>query len=118
MERIAPANGIEIAYEAFGDATRPTMLLIMGLGVQMLGWDEELCRMLAARGFSVVRFDNRDVGRSTRIEGGPRANVMAGAAGDVSSASYTLDEMADDCAGCSITWGSRRRTWSAPRRAG
>ena len=82
MERIAPANGIEIAYEEFGDPSDPAMLLIMGLGVQMLGWDEELCRMLAGRGFRVVRFDNRDVGRSTKIEGGRRPDVMAAAMGD------------------------------------
>jgi pimeloyl-ACP methyl ester carboxylesterase len=68
----------------------------MGLGVQMLAWDEEFCRMLAGRGYRVVRFDNRDVGRSTKVEGGPRANVMAALAGDPSSASYTLDDMADD----------------------
>jgi pimeloyl-ACP methyl ester carboxylesterase len=96
---MAPANGIEIAYQEFGDPADPTMLLIMGLGVQMLGWDETFCRMLAERGFRVVRFDNRDVGRSTKIEGGPAPNVMAAAAGDFSSASYTLSEMADDCAG-------------------
>jgi pimeloyl-ACP methyl ester carboxylesterase len=98
-ERIAPANGIEIAYETFGDSDDPTLLLIMGLGVQMLGWDEELCRMLAERGFRVVRFDNRDVGRSTQIVSGPRADVMAAAAGDFRSASYRLDEMAEDCVG-------------------
>jgi pimeloyl-ACP methyl ester carboxylesterase len=98
-ERIAPANGIEIAYEMFGDPGDATVLLIMGLGVQMLGWDGEFCRMLAERSFHVVRFDNRDVGRSTKIEGGPRADVMAAAAGDLSSASYGLDQMADDGAG-------------------
>jgi pimeloyl-ACP methyl ester carboxylesterase len=99
MERIAPANGIELAYEEFGDPADPTVLLVMGLGVQMLGWDAELCELLAGRRFRVVRFDNRDVGRSTKIEGGRRPDVMAAAMGDVSSASYTLDEMADDCAG-------------------
>ena len=98
-ERTARANGIEVVYEELGDPDDPTMLLVMGLGVQMLGWDERFCRMLAERGFRVVRFDNRDVGRSTKIEGGPRANVLAAAAGDFSSASYTLDAMADDCAG-------------------
>jgi pimeloyl-ACP methyl ester carboxylesterase len=99
MESTASVNGVEIAYEAFGDPADPTMLLIMGLGVQMLGWDEELCRMLAGRGSRVVRFDNRDVGHSTKVEGGPRPDVMAAVAGDVSSASYTLDDMADDCVG-------------------
>jgi len=98
MELTAPANGIEMVYEAFGDPADPTVLLIMGLGVQMLGWDAEFCELLAGRGFHAVRFDNRDVGRSTKIEGGPRPDLMAAAMGDASSASYTLDEMADDCA--------------------
>jgi pimeloyl-ACP methyl ester carboxylesterase len=99
MEQIAPVNGIELAYEEFGDAADPTVLLVMGLGVQMLGWDAELCELLAGRGFRVVRFDNRDVGRSTKIEGGRRPDLMAAAMADTSSASYTLDEMADDCSG-------------------
>ena len=71
-ELTAPANGIEIVYQAFGDPADPTMLLIMGLGVQMLGWDTELCELLAGRGFQVVRFDNRDVGRSSKIRAGLR----------------------------------------------
>ncbi len=99
MESIASVNEVEIAYEAFGDPADPTMLMIMGLGVQMLGWDEELCRMLAGRGYQVVRFDNRDVGHSTKVQGGPRPNVMAAVAGDARSASYRLDDMADDCVG-------------------
>jgi pimeloyl-ACP methyl ester carboxylesterase len=98
-ELTARANGIEIAYQAFGDPGDPTLLLIMGLGVQMLGWDEGLCGLLAGRGFHVVRFDNRDVGRSTQIRGGPPADVMAALSGDPGSASYTLADMADDCAG-------------------
>jgi pimeloyl-ACP methyl ester carboxylesterase len=96
---MARVNGIELAYETFGDPADETILLIMGLGVQMLGWDEEFCRMLAGRGYRVVRFDNRDVGHSSKIEGGPRPDVMAAVAGDGSSASYLLDDMADDCAG-------------------
>ena len=99
MELTAPVNGIEIVYEAFGDSTDPTVLLIMGLGVQMLGWDAEFCELLAGRGFRVVRFDNRDVGRSTKVDGGPRANVLAAVSGDLSSVSYTLDDMAADSAG-------------------
>jgi len=99
VESIASANGVEIAYETFGDPADETMLLIMGLGVQMLGWDVQLCRTLAGRGYHVVRFDNRDVGHSTKVEGGTRPNVMAALAGDLSSATYTLDDMADDTAG-------------------
>jgi pimeloyl-ACP methyl ester carboxylesterase len=98
-ELTAPANGIEIVYQAFGDPADPTMLLIMGLATQMLAWDEGLCELLAARGFHVVRFDNRDVGRSSKIEGGPRPNLMAALGGDLSSASYTLSDMAADSAG-------------------
>jgi pimeloyl-ACP methyl ester carboxylesterase len=98
VESIASVNGVEIAYETFGDPADETLLLIMGLGVQMLGWDERFCTTLAGRGYNVVRFDNRDVGHSTKMEGGPRPDVMAALAGDTSSASYTLEDMADDCA--------------------
>ena len=95
----AQTNGIELEYEAFGDPSNPTILLIMGLGVQMLGWDERFCNMLADRGFHVVRFDNRDIGLSTKIEGGSAPNPLELMTGDYSSASYTLDDMADDTAG-------------------
>ena len=94
----APSNGIELEYETFGDQTKPAMLLIMGLGVQMLGWDERFCNMLADRGFFVIRFDNRDVGLSTHTEG-PIPNPLQLMAQDFSSATYTLDDMADDTAG-------------------
>ena len=95
----AQTNGIELEYESFGDPSKPTVLLIMGLGVQMLGWDERFCNMLADRGFHVVRFDNRDIGLSTKIEGGTPPNPLELMAGNYSSASYTLDDMADDTAG-------------------
>src|SRR5687768_2616804 len=95
----AKTNGIELEYETFGEPSKPTVLLIMGLGVQMLGWDERFCKMLSDRGFHVVRFDNRDVGLSTKIDGGPPPNPLQLMAGDTSSASYTLDDMADDTAG-------------------
>jgi len=65
----------------------------------MLGWDQEFCARLASRGLHVVRFDNRDVGRSTKIGGGPHASVVAVLSGDLSSASYTLSDMAADAAG-------------------
>lgn len=95
----AQANGIELEYDTFGDPARPAMLLIMGLGVQMLGWDERFCNMLADRGYFVIRFDNRDIGLSTKVEGGPMPNPLELMAGNYSSASYTLDDMADDTAG-------------------
>jgi pimeloyl-ACP methyl ester carboxylesterase len=98
-EQIARANGIEIAYETFGERSHPPLVLVMGLGVQMLFWPEDLCRQLAGRGLHVTRFDNRDVGHSTKIEGGPTPNLMAAMVGDASSCSYTLEDMADDVVG-------------------
>jgi pimeloyl-ACP methyl ester carboxylesterase len=95
----AHSNGIEIEYETFGDSSNPAMLLVMGLGIQMLGWHEVFCNMLAERGYFVIRFDNRDVGLSTKIEDGPTPDVMQMLGGDYSSASYTLDDMAADAAG-------------------
>jgi pimeloyl-ACP methyl ester carboxylesterase len=91
-------NGIEIAYESFGDPSDPTILLIMGLGMQMLGWDEAFCRMLVDDGYRVVRYDNRDIGLSTKIGGGP-PNVIAGALGMTGSSKYTLREMSADAEG-------------------
>jgi pimeloyl-ACP methyl ester carboxylesterase len=96
---VAQSNGIEIAYETFGNAEDPALLLVMGLGCQLILWDEELCRMFAERGFFVIRFDNRDVGLSSKIEGGPQPDVFAAIGGDASSASYTLEDMAADAVG-------------------
>src|SRR5689334_272359 len=78
----ASVNGIELEYESFGDANAAPILLIAGLGAQMLSFDEEFCELLAGRAYHVVRFDNRDVGRSTWPEG-----------------PYSLDDMADDAVG-------------------
>jgi pimeloyl-ACP methyl ester carboxylesterase len=66
----AHANGIDICYEIFGEADAEPMLLIMGLGGQMIHWEDDFCRQLAARGFRVIRFDNRDIGHSTKLSGG------------------------------------------------
>jgi pimeloyl-ACP methyl ester carboxylesterase len=98
-ERLAPANGIELCYQEVGDADGEPLLLIMGLATQMLAWDEEFCAMLADCGFRVVRFDNRDIGRSTKIDAGglpSRADMLLGRRG---SAAYTLDDMARDSFG-------------------
>lgn len=92
------ANGIELVYEAFGDEANPPVLLIMGLGVPRVGWDDRFCRALVERGLWVVRFDNRDVGESMHIRAGPRPDLGAALAGDTSSASYRLEDMADDTA--------------------
>jgi pimeloyl-ACP methyl ester carboxylesterase len=82
-ERIVSANGIELCYETFGDPRQPALVLVMGLGFQLVHWPDEFCRQLAERGFSVVRFDNRDAGRSTHLPG----------------AGYTLADMAADVIG-------------------
>ncbi len=67
-EQTAQANGIEIVYDTFGSPNDPPMILIMGLAVQMIAWDEEFCAQLAAKGYWVIRFDNRDIGLSTKFE--------------------------------------------------
>jgi pimeloyl-ACP methyl ester carboxylesterase len=74
--QIARANGIDLCYEIFGDAGAEPMLLIMGLGAQMIHWDDDFCRQLAARGFRVIRFDNRDIGKSSKMTGGKRLTAV------------------------------------------
>lgn len=74
--QIAHANGIDLCYEIFGDPAAEPMLLIMGLGAQMVLWDDEFCRELAARGFRVIRFDNRDIGKSSKLSGGKRLGAL------------------------------------------
>jgi pimeloyl-ACP methyl ester carboxylesterase len=97
-ERIAPANGIEIAYETIGDPAGQPLLMIMGLGTQLIHWDLELCELLAARGFHVIRFDNRDIGHSTKIAA-PVPNVRRAMLGFRVEAPYLLSDMADDAVG-------------------
>jgi pimeloyl-ACP methyl ester carboxylesterase len=70
--RLVRANGIDICYEIFGDPAAEPLLLIMGLGAQMVIWDDAFCEQLAARGFRVIRFDNRDIGQSSTLHGGKR----------------------------------------------
>jgi pimeloyl-ACP methyl ester carboxylesterase len=97
------ANGIELEYDSFGKPSGRPLVLVMGLGGQLLMWDEGFCEALAARGHYVVRFDNRDVGLSTKFDAAGIPNVMElmqqSAAGAKPSAPYTLDDMADDAAG-------------------
>ncbi|MGH2974896.1 MAG: alpha/beta fold hydrolase [Solirubrobacterales bacterium] len=96
-ERLAPANGIELAYQEVGDPGAEPLVLVMGLATQMHGWDDEFCVMLAERGFRVVRFDNRDIGRSTRLDdaGVPgRRDLFLGR-----RPAYLLSDMAADTVG-------------------
>jgi pimeloyl-ACP methyl ester carboxylesterase len=100
---MAKANGIELCYDTFGDRDAPPLVLIMGLASQMIAWDEELCAQLAARGYWVVRFDNRDIGLSTKFSQAGVPNVLAMLTGqapvDASKVPYTLRDMAADTAG-------------------
>jgi len=84
----ANANGIELEYEIFGDSNAAPLLLIAGLGAQMVSWDDDFCRLLASRDFRVIRFDNRDAGLSSWMQ-----------------AAYTLDDMAADAVGLLETLG-------------
>jgi pimeloyl-ACP methyl ester carboxylesterase len=97
--RTAPANGLEIAYESFGQPSDSPVLLIHGLATQMLGWPDEFCSRLADRGYFVIRFDNRDVGLSTHLSDAPPVDIPAVLAGDTRSASYRLTDMASDTVG-------------------
>jgi pimeloyl-ACP methyl ester carboxylesterase len=97
------ANGITIAYESFGPEDREAILLIMGNGAQLTAWPVELIEELVRRGYRVVIYDNRDVGRSTKFDkaGVPDAKVVIEArmAGKPSPLPYTLDDMAKDAVG-------------------
>ncbi|MDP9106317.1 MAG: alpha/beta fold hydrolase [Candidatus Eremiobacteraeota bacterium] len=107
----APSNGIQLCYETFGDRANPPLVLIMGLAAQMIVWDDEFCTLLAARGFWVVRFDNRDIGMSTRF---PKARtpglaelVFAQVTRIKFRVPYTLRDMAADTAGLMDALGIR-----------
>lgn len=95
---IAASNGIEICYETFGSPDDPTLLLVMGLGSQMIHWQDDFCAALADRAFHVVRFDNRDTGGSTRFDG-DTPNVRAAMGGGEVTVPYLLADMADDAVG-------------------
>ena len=106
-----PANGIQLCYETFGDPAKPPLVLIMGLAAQMIVWDDEFCALLAARGFWVIRFDNRDIGMSTRF---PKARTPGFAEMLLATATrikfrvpYRLRDMAADTAGLMDALGIR-----------
>src|SRR5690242_6209417 len=95
----ARVGDIELAYETFGDRADPPLLLVMGLATQMIGWPDEFCAALAARGLFVVRFDNRDIGLSTHLDDRGAPDMAALLGGDAGQARYALADLADDTAG-------------------
>lgn len=97
------ANDITIEYESFGKPSDPTILLIMGLGMQLIAWPEQFCIELASRGFQVIRYDNRDTGFSTKFDDRRSPSVVSlvlrSALRLPLRVAYTLQDMADDAAG-------------------
>ena len=99
-ERFAEVgNGITLCYETFGREGDPPLLLVMGLGMQMIAWHEDFCTALAERGFHVIRYDNRDVGRSTRFDDVPPPTTGQLLARRIPRPAYKLPDMALDAAG-------------------
>ena len=103
MSRAMVATGMELEYDTFGDPTHPALLLVMGLGAQMILWDTRFCQLLADTGRYVIRFDNRDCGLSTKFDGidvDMNAMIMAMLSGDASALAgktpYQLSHMAAD----------------------
>ena len=92
-------NGITLCYETFGDPSAPPVLLVMGLGTQMIAWHTDFCEDLARRGFFVIRFDNRDVGRSTRLDGAHVPGLAELALRRIPNPAYKLADMALDTVG-------------------
>jgi pimeloyl-ACP methyl ester carboxylesterase len=98
-EQMAPANGIELCYQEMGEPDGEPLILVMGLATQMIAWQDGLCRLLAERGYRVVRFDNRDIGRSTKISKAGIPSKIDLLTGRRASAPYLLRDMAKDTVG-------------------
>jgi pimeloyl-ACP methyl ester carboxylesterase len=97
-EQRAQVGELELVYDTIGDPADPPLLLVMGLGMQLIHWDRDLCELFAERGFHVIRFDNRDAGLSTKVDA-PVPNVMRLMAGLPTKVPYLLEDMASDTLG-------------------
>ena len=95
-ERFCKVGDVELCYEPFGDSDRPAVLLVMGLGTQMIAWHSDFCAELAERGFFVIRYDNRDVGRSTHFSHVPAPRPREIVTRRIRRPAYRLRDMADD----------------------
>src|SRR5580765_5069768 len=97
-EELCQVGDVRLCYETFGTPGDPALLLVMGLATQMIAWHEDFCAQLVERGFFVVRFDNRDVGRSSRIDGPPPTPAQILTRSPKASP-YRLEDMAADAVG-------------------
>ena len=99
-EQLVDANGLKLNFDSFGHQSDPAMILIMGLGTQMIFWHDEFCRQIASQGFRVIRFDNRDIGKSTWLHKaklpGRWTTLSSILFNRKFTAPYLLDDMADD----------------------
>jgi pimeloyl-ACP methyl ester carboxylesterase len=98
-EQIASANGMELCFQEMGDPDGEPLVLVMGLATQMIAWHDGLCRLLAERGYRVIRFDNRDIGRSTKLDWAGVPSKVDLLVGRRASAAYLLRDMAADVVG-------------------
>jgi pimeloyl-ACP methyl ester carboxylesterase len=98
-ERFAQIGAVELCYETLGPDDASPLLLVMGLGSQMIFWDDEFCAMLVDAGYRVIRFDNRDNGRSTIFRDAPPPTLRQLALRDGRASPYRLEDFADDAAG-------------------
>ena len=96
---VVRANGLDINYETLGDPADPAILLIMGVGAQLIDWPAGFCEMLAARGFHLILFDNRDAGLSAALDDVGLPDLPAIVGGDPSTVPYLFADMAADAAG-------------------
>ncbi len=104
----ARVNGLELEYDTFGSPADPPLVLVMGLGAQMVTWETGFCELLAEGGFHVVRFDNRDIGLSSYLDDLPVPDLAALASGDLTTAPYLLSDLASDVTGLFDALGFER----------